>query len=235
MSEQICTNCHRPMEGRKRKYCDSVCRNAFHNSFKMHERDRNPHKRTGDYTGFRIPLKTIPCRRCNEPFRQVRSHREAYCSEECRRPPAKGPFELACRFCGETFVSRRSTSRFCSNGCAAKASYRANPQVKAKKVREWEAANADHHQIRKSERCDRRRRAVRGSVSTKDWLRALRRSQGHCAYCHRKSDRLTIDHVVPISRGGRHTIGNIVPACPRCNYQKHNRTVMEWRIWKETR
>ena|SRR3990167_8649604 len=41
-----------------------------------------------------------------------------------------------------------------------------------------------------------------------------------CAYCGRRMKRLTQDHVIPISRGGWHFSGNIVPACQSCNSRK---------------
>lgn len=48
-----------------------------------------------------------------------------------------------------------------------------------------------------------------------------------CAYCGAAGD-LHIEHVVPISKGGTHSIGNIVPSCPRCNYSKHAHEVESW-------
>jgi 5-methylcytosine-specific restriction endonuclease McrA len=53
-------------------------------------------------------------------------------------------------------------------------------------------------------------------------------SNQNCFYCGSK-DSLTIDHVIPIARGGRHSIGNIVIACKPCNSQKNKRTIQEWR------
>lgn len=38
-----------------------------------------------------------------------------------------------------------------------------------------------------------------------------------------------MDHVVPLSRGGRHSIGNILPACESCNLSKHASYLVEWR------
>lgn len=47
-------------------------------------------------------------------------------------------------------------------------------------------------------------------------------AQGICHYCGEKfkSSELTMDHVVPISRGGKSTKGNIVPCCKECNNKK---------------
>ena len=50
-----------------------------------------------------------------------------------------------------------------------------------------------------------------------------------CFYCGAPED-ITLDHVVPLSRGGRHSIGNIVPACGKCNYSKNNKTIVEWKF-----
>jgi 5-methylcytosine-specific restriction endonuclease McrA len=42
-----------------------------------------------------------------------------------------------------------------------------------------------------------------------------------CVYCGRKMQRLTQDHITPISKGGHHTVSNVVPACRPCNSAKH--------------
>ena len=39
---------------------------------------------------------------------------------------------------------------------------------------------------------------------------------------------MQIEHVVPIAKGGTHALGNIVPACQRCNYSKHTNEVESW-------
>jgi 5-methylcytosine-specific restriction endonuclease McrA len=49
-----------------------------------------------------------------------------------------------------------------------------------------------------------------------------------CFYCG-SLDKITLDHVVPISRGGSHGIGNLVPACSFCNGSKHNKFLIEWK------
>jgi 5-methylcytosine-specific restriction endonuclease McrA len=55
----------------------------------------------------------------------------------------------------------------------------------------------------------------------------LRRDHYACQYCGRRGERLTVDHVVPRSRGGQTTWLNVVAACLRCNLQKGNRSVEE--------
>ena len=53
--------------------------------------------------------------------------------------------------------------------------------------------------------------------------------EGKCHYCgkHFPSEELTMDHVVPVARGGKSTRGNVVPACKACNAEKKYRTPAE--------
>lgn len=75
---------------------------------------------------------------------------------------------------------------------------------------------------------------------------ALRRRDGdRCHYCGRemtferskgrkyRPNRATVEHLLPISRGGRHIWTNVVLACWECNLQKHAKTVTEWDSLKQ--
>ncbi len=74
--------------------------------------------------------------------------------------------------------------------------------------------------------------------------RALRRSQwwkrkcarGICHYCQRRfpARELTMDHIVPLARGGRSTKGNVAPACKDCNNKKKQLLPMEWEAYLES-
>ncbi|HIK20740.1 MAG TPA: HNH endonuclease [Synechococcus sp. M44_DOE_062] len=54
----------------------------------------------------------------------------------------------------------------------------------------------------------------------------LRRDHHTCQYCG-STHNLTLDHVVPLSKGGSHSWDNVVTACERCNQRKGNRTPEE--------
>ncbi|HUU41733.1 MAG TPA: HNH endonuclease signature motif containing protein [Desulfatiglandales bacterium] len=60
------------------------------------------------------------------------------------------------------------------------------------------------------------------------WQRKV--SKGICHYCGRHVDpgQLTMDHVVPIIRGGKSSKGNLVPACKDCNNKKKYLLPIEW-------
>lgn len=49
-----------------------------------------------------------------------------------------------------------------------------------------------------------------------------------CAYCGADGPALQRDCVLPISRGGRYTVENVVPACASCNASKHSSEVTGW-------
>lgn len=70
-------------------------------------------------------------------------------------------------------------------------------------------------------------------ITAEWWDGQLLSYEGRCAYQHCTSEKkLTIEHVMPMARGGRHSADNIVPACTACNYSKRDRTIEEmgWRL-----
>lgn len=66
------------------------------------------------------------------------------------------------------------------------------------------------------------------------WKRRL--SEGKCHYCHQsfKPSELTMDHIVPVIRGGKSTKGNVVPCCKECNNKKKHMLPIEWQEYLET-
>jgi 5-methylcytosine-specific restriction enzyme A len=75
------------------------------------------------------------------------------------------------------------------------------------------------------------------SSKEKEKARQLRKSQwwqakinkGICHYCGEKfsKEELTMDHMLPIARGGKSTKGNLVVACKTCNNEKKYLTPVE--------
>jgi len=75
----------------------------------------------------------------------------------------------------------------------------------------------------------RRRRVARADNDlTESQWRSLVAAWGGCAYCGLGAEELQRDCVLPISRGGRYTVGNVVPACRSCNASKCNSEVTGW-------
>lgn len=71
-----------------------------------------------------------------------------------------------------------------------------------------------------SKRLKKEREKARQLKKTQWWQDQLNR--GTCHYCQKQFARqqLTMDHIVPLARGGTSTKGNIVAACSDCNRDK---------------
>jgi 5-methylcytosine-specific restriction endonuclease McrA len=74
----------------------------------------------------------------------------------------------------------------------------------------------------------REKQKARDLRNSEWWKRKC--SKGLCHYCGTPVPPadLTMDHVVPISRGGKSTKGNVVPSCKECNTKKRLLLPMEW-------
>jgi 5-methylcytosine-specific restriction endonuclease McrA len=64
-------------------------------------------------------------------------------------------------------------------------------------------------------------------LTDEQWA-ALTLAWSGCAYCGTNDPNLQRDCVLPISRGGRYTLTNVVPACRSCNASKGNVEVTTW-------
>ena len=63
---------------------------------------------------------------------------------------------------------------------------------------------------------------LEGAATPAQIRKARKKANGVCFYCGCRPERLTVDHYVPLARGGRHDIENIVFACHRCNSEKRD-------------
>jgi hypothetical protein len=61
-----------------------------------------------------------------------------------------------------------------------------------------------------------------------DFIAILKTDQDNkCVYCS-QNKKLTIDHIIPVCRGGKHNMDNIVLCCETCNFSKSTKTLPEW-------
>lgn len=81
----------------------------------------------------------------------------------------------------------------------------------------------------------RRERQKARELRRSQWWRN-RISTGICHYCsgHFAASELTLDHVVPLVRGGKSTRGNCVPACKECNTRKRDLLPTEWQEYLDS-
>jgi 5-methylcytosine-specific restriction endonuclease McrA len=80
---------------------------------------------------------------------------------------------------------------------------------------------------RAAKRRKRRMERVENDLSDDQWT-ALKTAWGGCAYCGESTSPMQRDCVLALSRGGRYTLDNVVPACGSCNSSKCNDEVTGW-------
>ncbi|MBT2483497.1 HNH endonuclease [Microbacterium sp. ISL-108] len=68
---------------------------------------------------------------------------------------------------------------------------------------------------------------VDNDLTADEWA-SIRDAWGGCAYCQVTGVAMQRDCIMPVSRGGRYTLANVVPACASCNASKHNGEVTAW-------
>lgn len=88
------------------------------------------------------------------------------------------------------------------------------------------ATDADFRFRIKSVRHARRANEAGGTLTRDQWSAILEYFGHRCAYCLKPADSIEMDHVVALSKGGRHSDDNVVPACRSCNARKNNRGVL---------
>lgn len=86
----------------------------------------------------------------------------------------------------------------------------------------WSMGGVDEAEIRREKAKARELRKSRW------WQNKL--AAGTCFYCGGKfpPSALTMDHLVPIARGGKSSRGNLVPSCKACNNKKKSMLPLEW-------
>ena len=75
----------------------------------------------------------------------------------------------------------------------------------------------------------RRERAKARELRKTRWWQQ-KTASGKCYYCEKvvTFQELTMDHLIPLGRGGRSTRDNLVPSCKDCNNKKKNMLPVEW-------
>ena len=80
----------------------------------------------------------------------------------------------------------------------------------------------------------RRQRAIARELRKTRWWQQ-KTSSGKCYYCGKKTayKDITMDHVLPLTRGGKSTKDNLVPSCKKCNTAKKSMMPLQWQEYLE--
>lgn len=165
------------------------------------------------------------------------------------------PINIICKNCNKEFKvkpSRKKTAKFCSRSCATyklKKGIKFSEEHKKKiglansisnkgKVKELSSAwkggisfdkkyiNWLNHQYRV------RRKEANGFHTYTEWETLKAQYNWTCPCCGNKETeiKLTIDHIIPLSKGGSDNIENIQPLCKSCNSKKYNKIIKKYEI-----
>lgn len=191
-------------------------------------------------------LKVCPTCKKNFSIKQSHSDSRVYCSRECMAEGYNKPrLNHKCIVCEKEFEDYnnqwRKDAKFCSQECYQ--SYKVgenhwNYKHGRSKTREYEREiyrnNKEYHRAynRRPERREvlrrhkLKRRLIKDEYDHNEWIKLLEQYNYLCFYCGVKMtyevgpNQITRDHLQPLSKGGRDSLENIVPACRSCNSSK---------------
>lgn len=183
---KVCKRCNKPFEGKSRRsYCSSECRKKPIELIKTKEPKAKQQK---------------SCSHCGSFFMASQSKR--YCSKDCayqmqlkrmkeERDRTKTFLHKCCKECGKHYETTRSRSCYCSEECSSR------------------------YENRQKEITRRKRISMNGKVHWDISIeRLMKRDKNICYLCERHVDNTvdpnadnypSIEHVMPISKGGTHT------------------------------
>jgi 5-methylcytosine-specific restriction endonuclease McrA len=105
----------------------------------------------------------------------------------------------------------------------------ANPERKLETERAWRAANPERMSVigrnRNAKRKTRKLAQSVGVVTPAELTAILAQP---CLACGTR-EAITVEHLVPLARGGAHSIGNLAPLCQSCNSSKGSMLWIEWK------
>lgn len=101
--------------------------------------------------------------------------------------------------------------------------YENNKEAHRKRQREWLRKNPEYVRTKRNKR-EARINNNPNTLTPAEWKEILELYEGKCIYCG-SSKRITMDHIIPISKGGGTTKDNVVPACISCNSSKGNKDI----------
>lgn len=112
---------------------------------------------------------------------------------------------------------------------STRARYLANPQAEYERTKKKRAADPERYRDLGRRRAARKRGA-QGSHTLDQWLARVALHGWRCRYCRSELTEatLTLDHAIPLSRGGTEWPANCVPACGSCNSRKRDKTLTEY-------
>lgn len=172
-----------------------------------------------------------PCVKCGSPDAGYQKYFQEKMCGKCYRNyihikahPRKPAYCIDCGKLIKTKI-RNATRQRCTN-CYKRWKWKTDPNFVKKIKASAKRHNSTENGKEARRNSVRKRRAILAKVETtltkEQWKTILNHFGHKCVYCG-SAKRIEMDHVIPISKGGKHIAGNVVPACRSCNSSKGNR------------
>ena len=151
--------------------------------------------------------------------------------------PAKGQINPAIRDAEGKIVSWKKRNREASNASTRARRAQNHEKARADNLRWRERMNPFSVAVGKA-RLRAEELHVLSTLTTDEWRRVVEASDFYCHLCGEKTileirspERLSLDHVLPMIRGGENTVENVLPAHRRCNQLRSDMTLEEFDLW----
>jgi len=227
-------------------------KNGIYSQCKLCEKEKLEEWRKANPDKFKAQQKRTDRNKNNEKAARYReTHREKVneAAKERRKensgkekPEIK---ELKCTSCGHTkeaskhFFKDKSTAtgyKFICKDCYKDTDYYKNRKktnnrtpASRESKNKWKKRNPE--KVRQDTRDRRLFRRVGRDKEALEYAKVLRNDP--CSYCG-KPGPSTVDHIIPVSKGGTNDISNLTAACADCNSLKHNKDVLTFMLQRVT-
>lgn len=222
-----CRHCKKEISGRKRRFCNREC-----------QQEHGYQKRTSDWQGR--------CHLCNK---KISGHKRRWCDAVCRENARdRLKHECTCQACGKVFKSNKLNREHCSKKCRtmmAAGECRNCGDLFVRVIFNLGTAIPGYccrycknaHGVRNRQHWRRAGRV--GKVTKINLAEIYKRDGGKCQICNKavsmkakkQSLKPSIDHITPLSKGGKHDWFNVQLAHYGCNSRKHNNTGGQMRLF----
>ncbi len=168
-----------------------------------------------------------PCAHCGEAIQGKRAHdsRYRFCDDACKaaaaavkNPPCRDFEYKDCEICGKplkVYAKARHARKYCGGKCSGEGAKRLR-SLRRKPVQTLDELLATPR-----------------PPSVWSYGAQFEAQNGLCVWCgcDLRQAEIEIDHLIPISKGGKHVQGNLILTCQKCNRQKSDAMPWEFRAW----
>jgi 5-methylcytosine-specific restriction endonuclease McrA len=155
-------------------------------------------------------------------------------SEFQRRKESLDGFDWKCKACKHEYDrlwklrdperARRYSREWGRRNVATLIAYtKAHPEQRSETSKRYYLSHKDKVEQNWRNRRAREKRAG-GRITSEEWAKTVELYGHKCLCCGRTDVKLTLDHVIPLSKGGEHLPQNAQPLCKSCNCRKSTKT-----------